>query len=201
MANPEKVRRIYNRCAGSYDSATSKLGPMRGRLFSRAKGDVLELGVGTGATFAHYPPTLTSLTAIDISEAMLARAQQRARNLPFPVTLQRADFQTLPFADASFDTVVSSLALCGIPDPTLLFAEIKRVLRPGGQLLALEHIRPANPMLAVITNLGNPIYHYFVGCYLNRPTPNLLRKAGFTVTVQEQRMMGGMVALVAVVRR
>jgi SAM-dependent methyltransferase len=128
---------------------------------------------------------------------MLARARVKAATLPFPVRLQAADFQTLPFGAASFDTVTSSLALCGIPDPPRLFAEIRRVLRPGGQLLALEHIRPPNPLLAALADLGDPLYDHFVGCHLNRRTPELLREAGFTVAILRRTFFGMGVALVA----
>ncbi len=197
MADAEKVRRIYNQEAASYDQRSRGPEAMRGRLFGRARGEVLEVGVGTGATFAHYPADLHRLTALDISEEMLARAEAKAARLPYPVELRRADFQTLPFADGAFDTVVSSLALCGISDPMLMFAEIKRVLRPHGQLLALEHIRPPNPILGAVTSVLDPLYHQLVGCHLNRPTPTLLQKAGFQVQVLERRMLGGMVALMA----
>ena len=200
MAEAAKVRRIYNRWAGQYDTRLDPpwVDALRAELFGQARGDVLELGVGTGATFAHYPADLTSLTGLDISEQMLARAQAKAAGLPFPATLQVADFQTLPFPDARFDTVTSSLALCGIPDPARLFAEIRRVLRPGGRLLALEHIRPPNPILGLLTDLGDPIYHPLVGCRLNRRTPDLLRTAGYTVTILNRRFLNAFVALVAV---
>jgi SAM-dependent methyltransferase len=129
---------------------------------------------------------------------MLAIARPKAASLPFPVTLQVADFQTLPFPDSSFDTVTSSAALCGIPDPGLLFAEIARVLRPGGRLLALEHIRPPNPVLGLLADIADPLNHTFAGCHLNRRTPDLLRRAGYTVTILERRFLNAIVALVAV---
>src|SRR5512133_4213600 len=126
MAEARKVRRIYDKLAPEYDTRENRpwVEALRADLFGRAQGDVLELGVGTGATFAHYPANLASLTALDISEGMLALARSRAASLPFPVTLQVADFPTLPFPAASFDTVTSSQALCGIPDPGRLFAEV-----------------------------------------------------------------------------
>ena len=155
MAEAERVQAIYDKRAARYDASNPAWQErLRGELFSRARGDALEIGVGSGATFAHYLARLSSLTGLDVSEAMLQLARAKAERLPYPVRLQMADFQTLPFPDGSFDTVVSSLALCGIPDPASLFAEIKRVLRPGGQLLALEHIRPPNPVLAALAELG-----------------------------------------------
>ena len=200
MAEAEKVRRIYDKLAPRYDASMSRpwVDALRADLFGRAQGDVLEVGVGTGATFAHYPANLASLTGLDISEGMLALARPRAVSLPFPVTLRVADFQTLPFPSASFDTVTSSLALCGISDPLRLFAEIRRVLRPGGQLLAMEHIQPPNPVLGVVTDLADPLYHHFQGCHLNRRTPDLLRRAGYTVTILSRRFLNVFVTLVAV---
>jgi ubiquinone/menaquinone biosynthesis C-methylase UbiE len=200
MAEAEKVRRIYDRWATRYDMSVSRpwVDALRADLFGRARGDVLELGVGTGATFAHYPANLASLTGLDISEGMLALARPKAAALPFPVTLRVEDFQTLPFPAASVDTVASGLALCGIPDPGRLFAEIRRVLRPGGQLLALEHIRPPGPVLGPLSDLADPVYHHFVGCQLNRRTPDLLRSAGYTVTILNRRFLNAFVTLVAV---
>jgi ubiquinone/menaquinone biosynthesis C-methylase UbiE len=199
MAEAEKVRRIYDKQAADYDTRMGRpwVDALRADLFGRARGDVLEIGVGTGATFAHYPPDLTSLTALDISEGMLALARPKAARLPYPVTLQVADFQILQFSDTSFDTVTSSLALCGIPDPGRLFAEIRRVLRPGGRLLALEHIRPPNPVLGLMADLGDPINHRFVGCHLNRRTPDLLQAAGYAVTIVNRRFLNAVITLVA----
>ncbi|GAA5532215.1 class I SAM-dependent methyltransferase [Deinococcus aluminii] len=197
MANARHVQRLYDRKASGYDAATSSqmLDALRSGLFARASGDVLELGVGTGATFAHYPGTLHSLTALDVSGEMLRRAQPKTLRLPFPVRLVQHDFQTLPFPAASFDTVTSSLGLCGIPDPARLFGEVRRVLRPGGQLLALEHVRPPHAWLGIAADGLDPLFERFVGCHANRRTPHLLREAGFTVDVLERRLVGILVAL------
>ena len=200
MPDAEKVRRIYDKRATQYDAIVGSrwMGSLRTDLFGRARGDVLELGVGTGVTFAYYPSDLISLTGLDISESMLALARPKAAALPFPATLCLADFQTLPFPDAHFDTVTSSLALCGIPDPERLFAEIRRVLHPGGRLLALEHIRPPNPILGLCADIGDPFNQHFVGCHLNRRTPDLLRRAGYTVTILDRRFFNSVITLMAV---
>lgn len=199
MADAERVRAIYNKVADHYDRFARRptLEAMRARLLRRASGDVLELGVGTGATFPHYPPAVASLAALDLSEAMLERARDAATALRFPVRLLRHDAQKLPFADASFDTVVSSLGLCGIPDPAALFAEAGRVLRPAGRLLALEHVRPPHPALGWLADLVDPAFDRVVGCHANRRTPDLLRAAGFAVRVLDVRLAGVLVALEA----
>lgn len=198
--NAERVRRLYDRAAPRYDRAARArlLEELRARAFSLARGHVLELGAGTGATFAHYPADLTSLTAVDVSGGMLAHAHAKSLTLPFPVTFRQLDYQTLPFPDASFDTVVSSLGLCGIPDPPHLFADVKRVLRQEGQLLAVEHVRPSHPTLALVTDLIDPAFEHFAGCHANRATPTLLRAAGFRVDLLDQRFAGILVALRAV---
>ncbi|GHF34571.1 ubiquinone/menaquinone biosynthesis C-methylase UbiE [Deinococcus metalli] len=197
MASARHVQRLYDRQAATYDARTAsrRLDALRAALFVHASGDVLELGVGTGATFAHYPGTLRSLTALEISGEMLARAQARTANLPFPVRLVQHDYQTLPFEAASFDTVTSSLGLCGIPDPAHLFGEVRRVLRPGGHLLALEHVRPPQAWLGLLSDGIDPLFEHVVGCHANRPTPRLLREAGFTVDVLERRLAGLLVTL------
>jgi ubiquinone/menaquinone biosynthesis C-methylase UbiE len=198
MARPERVREIYDRQAKRYDAVgdSVRLEAMRARLFSKALGDVLELGVGTGATFAHYGG-ISSLTGLDLSEAMLEQARVRAARLPYPVTLERRDFQTLPFTDATFSTVSSSLGLCGIPDPASLFTEIRRVLRPGGRLLALEHIRPPNAVLGLVTDAIDPLWDRIVGCHVNRPTLHLLERAGFQLQVLERHVLGALVSVIA----
>ena len=99
VSDAEKVRRIYDKRAAKYDvrAGRSNIDALRADLFWRARGDVLEIGVGTGATFAHYPANLTSLTGLDISVEMLNIARPKAADVPFPVTLQVVDFQNLPF--------------------------------------------------------------------------------------------------------
>src|SRR3712207_4151542 len=105
MAGADKVKQIYNRVAGTYDATAGMkfVDGLRAEVFRQARGDVLELGVGTGATFPHYPREITSLTALDISEGMLERAEAQARLLECPVRFMVTDFQKLDFPDGSFD--------------------------------------------------------------------------------------------------
>lgn len=198
MANPERVQAIYDRQAANYDAVggAGRLETMRAKLFALAQGDVLELGVGTGATLAHYR-NLSSLTGLDLSQKMLERARARAVGLPFPIELRQADFQRIPFGDRSFDTVSSSLGLCGIPDPALLFSEIRRVLRPAGRLLALEHVRPPNAILGLGADAIDPVWDRIVGCHANRPTLALLEQSGFKLEILERHLLGVLVSLIA----
>lgn len=196
MATSERVREIYERHAANYDVSvrSNTLESMRANLFAKASGNVLELGIGTGATLKHYAG-ISSLTGLDLSESMLTRAREKARNVAFKTDLRVQDFQTLEFENASFDTVSSSLGLCGIPDPERLFLEIRRVLRPGGKLLALEHVRPPNAFLGLLADAMNPIWEHFTGCYPNRKTKDLLENSGFKVEILERHYLGILIAL------
>jgi ubiquinone/menaquinone biosynthesis C-methylase UbiE len=196
MASSERVREIYQRHAANYDASvrSTTLEKMRANLFSRATGDVLELGIGTGATLKHYAG-ISSLTGLDLSEAMISKAREKASHLAFKTDFRVQDFQTLEFGNSSSDTVTSSLGLCGIPDPEKLFLEIRRVLRPGGKLLALEHVRPPNAFLGLLADAINPAWEHFTGCYSNRKTKNLLENAGFKVNVLERHYLGILIAL------
>jgi ubiquinone/menaquinone biosynthesis C-methylase UbiE len=196
MATPKRVREIYERHAASYDASvrSDTLESMRANLFSKARGDVLELGIGTGAALKHYG-VISSLTGLDLSESMLALAREKAKNVAFKTDLRLQDFQTLEFENARFDTVTSSLGLCGIPDPERLFLEIRRVLKPGGILLALEHVRPPNVFLGLLADAIDPVWDRVVGCHANRKTLNLLEDAGFKVEMLERHYLGILIAL------
>ncbi len=147
----ERVRRHYDRSAESYDRIISwaekvLFGGGREWVCSQARGEVLEIAVGTGRNFPFYPEGVY-LTGIELSPKMLDLARCRAAELRREVDLHVGDAQNLPFPDASFDTVVATLALCTIPDERRAVAEAARVLRPGGRLLLLEHVR--SPVLPV----------------------------------------------------
>lgn len=130
--------------AAKYDRVSAPLerrflGPHRPWIGERAAGDVLEVAVGTGANLAHYPAE-ARLTAIEISPGMLEQARRKAAGQGRAVRLVEGDAQCLPFDDASFDGVVCTYALCGIPDNRATLAEMVRVLRPGGSLLLADHV-------------------------------------------------------------
>jgi len=140
-----RVRRIYDKLAPKFDKRVSfwerhlfKDG--REWVCRQANGDVLEIAVGTGRNLPYYPKEIR-LTGIELSPAMLDIALQRARSLDVEADLQLGDAHQLAFSDDSFDTVVCTLSLCSIPDDARAVSEIRRVLRPGGFLLLLEHTR------------------------------------------------------------
>jgi len=141
----DRVRRYWDRAAGSYDRSMGffeRLVVADGREWgtSRALGDVLEIGIGTGRNLPYYLPDVR-LTGVDLSTDMLERARIRARELGLEADLRLGDAEQLEFEASSFDTVVFSFALCSIPDDRAAVREATRVLRPGGRLVFIEHVR------------------------------------------------------------
>ncbi|HLL57544.1 MAG TPA: class I SAM-dependent methyltransferase [Rubrobacteraceae bacterium] len=147
MRSTERVRRHYDRSAGSYDriiawAEKAFFGTGREWVCSRARGEVLEVAVGTGRNLPFYPKD-TRLTGIELSPKMLAIARRRASESGIEADLRVGDAHELPFPDASFDTVTATLALCTIPDDRQAVTEAVRVLRPGGRLLQEEQASAA----------------------------------------------------------
>jgi ubiquinone/menaquinone biosynthesis C-methylase UbiE len=142
----ERKRRTFAKEAPTYDEEMEFFEKLmlgdehRGWACSRAKGITLEVAIGTGLNLPHYPRDL-SLTGIDLSPEMLALARTRAQRTGRSVELLEADAQDLPFPDHSFDTVVCTYALCSVPDDALAVREMTRVLRPGGLLILVDHVR------------------------------------------------------------
>ena len=117
----------------------------RRKALAHAQGRVLEIGGGTGFNLPHYPSDIEELVVTEPAPGMLERARRRAATSALPVTVRQASAEALPFDDASFDTVVSTLVLCSVDDVDRALAEIHRVLRPGGQLIFVEHVRWEDP--------------------------------------------------------
>jgi ubiquinone/menaquinone biosynthesis C-methylase UbiE len=158
---------------------------LKRKLLANARGRVLEIGVGTGLSLAHYPPDV-ELVGVDPSEPMLRRARRRAAELRREVTLVEAPAEALPFEDESFDTVVSLAVLCTVDDPSRVLQEIRRVLRPGGRFVFLEHVRSSDPKLAQWQDrLERPWGWIAGGCHPNRRTLEAIEGAGFEVVELE----------------
>ncbi|WNG41756.1 class I SAM-dependent methyltransferase [Archangium minus] len=165
----------------------------RHRLVEGLSGRVLEVGTGTG--LLSYPPSVSSVVAIDIDPELLDRASHRRPG----VTLMRADVQQLPFPNGSFDAVVACLVFCTVEDPARGLAEIRRVLRPGGQLRLLEHVRSPHPTVARLQDRLTPVWSRLaMGCQLNRDTVPLVEASGFRITHRAQRLRELVEELVAV---
>lgn len=154
----------------------------RKRWVPRAHGEVLEIGVGSGLNLAFYDPARArSVTAIDPSAPLLARAAPRARDARVPIELVRGDAEALPFADATFDSVVMTYTLCSIPHPERALAELRRVLRPDGELVFVEHGLSDDPSTRRWQRRLTPLWKQVSGgCHLDRDAGALVRAAGFT---------------------
>jgi ubiquinone/menaquinone biosynthesis C-methylase UbiE len=157
----------------------------RERLLAGAAGDVLEIGAGTGLNLPCYGPDVSSLTMTEPSPPMLRRLAGKVREHRPSATVLRAPAEDLPFNDHSFDVAVSTLVLCGVDDQPRALRELRRVLRPGGQLLFIEHLRSDDPGWARLQDRMNWLNRLVVCCDCNRPTLDSIRQAGFTVTQVE----------------
>jgi ubiquinone/menaquinone biosynthesis C-methylase UbiE len=169
----------------------------RSALLSQATGRVLELGAGTGLNLPHYPEDLEELVLTEPSPPMVGRLERRAKRSRIPSSVMVADAEQLPFEDDSFDTVVSTLVLCTVDHPQQAIVEIARVLRPGGRLLFLEHVRADTPRLARWQDrLHRPWHAFAAGCNANRPTVDMLRESPLQVDDVEHDRWKWMPALV-----
>ncbi len=172
------------------------LAERRRALVAQAHGRVLEIGAGTGLNAAHYPAGV-ELTLSEPDEAMVARLRSRLEGLGRPAAIVRAGAEDLPFAASSFDTVVSTLVLCTVPDQDVALHEITRVLRPGGQLLFLEHVRSDSPRWARWQDrLNGPWRAFAEGCNCNRRTLDSLARSPLRVHPVERAPMRAMVPLI-----
>lgn len=190
----ERVRRHYDRSAESYDrliawSEKVFFGGGREWVCSRARGEILEIAPGTGRNFPFYSKDV-SLTGVELSPKMLSIARRRAHELGIEADLRPGDVQNLPFPDASFDTVIATLALCTIPDERRAVAEAARVLRPGGRLLLLEHVR--SPLLPVrlLQYALNPLFVLLEHDHLLREPLRHVEDAGLVVERLERSKWG-----------
>ena len=159
----------------------SGLGEIRRRLVETASGRVLEIGTGTGANLDHYGPAVESLTLTEPERPMLRRLESRVRERAPQATVLRAPAEDLPFDDDSFDTAVSTLVLCGVADQPRALRELRRVLRPGGRLIFVEHVRSEDPKLARLQDRMNRLNRFVVCCECNRPTLDSMKAAGFQI--------------------
>ena len=173
----------------SRGSEEAGLRDLRRGLLAEAGGSVLEIGAGTGANLAHYDGRVESLVFTEPEPAMLRRLQKKAREEAPLAKILRAPAEDLPFEDDSFDTVVSTLVLCGVDDQARALREIRRVLRPGGRFLFLEHVRSDDPALARFQDRMNWLNRIVVDCDCNRPTLSTIKATNFTVAELEQTEM------------
>ncbi|MEH7223428.1 class I SAM-dependent methyltransferase [Bacillus sp. JJ1566] len=154
---------------------------IRSHLLSKATGQVLELGSGTGINFPLYRD-VRSVTAIEPNPLMSNRANENKAQAIVPIEIIQADAEKLPFDDNTFDTIVATLVFCTIPDAKKAILEMKRVCKPNGKILMFEHVKMRNPFLSNLQEWLTPAWKKICdGCCLNRETERLVKENGLTI--------------------
>ena len=190
----DRLRDIWNRMAEKYDKQMNFMDRHlftggREWLAARAQGKVLEVAVGTGRNLRYYPKDI-DLVGVDLSPAVLEIARGRANDLGLEIELQEADGQALPFEDESFDTVIAGLCMCNFPDPYRAVGEMVRVLKPGGSIVSLDHVRsPVLPVRAVQKAM-NPLTVRFEGDHVVREPLEYYEHHGLEVVELERSKWG-----------
>ncbi|MFI8961992.1 class I SAM-dependent methyltransferase [Streptomyces sp. NPDC053493] len=191
MAQPITPHPVFARCYSRLvGPALERAGitAHRRRLLAGLSGEVVEIGAGNGLNFPHYPPDVTRLVAVEPEPTLRALAVRQAHGLALPVDTVTARGEQLPFANASFDAAVVCLVLCSVADQPATLAELRRVLRPGGQLRFLEHVRAASPAMRGLQRvLDATLWPRLAGgCHTGRDTEAAIAAAGFTVTAVDR---------------
>ncbi len=194
------TRRRWNRKARFYDRLTAPMEHMMGLDEGRAwvferplGGRVLEVGAGTGKNLRYYPEG-ARVIATDLSFGMLARAMEKSGDRRAPVQFVVSDAEDLAFKDGAFDKVVVTCVFCSVPDPVRGLREVRRVLRPGGEVVLLEHMRPGG-VLGRLFDLLDPIMSRLMGPHINRRTLDNVRKAGLR-PVEERNVFSNWIKVI-----
>jgi len=190
----EQIRAIYEACAPRYDWSqwifeVLLIGRLRRRLLSRARGRVLEVGIGTGVNLRYYAPSCAIL-GVDLSRPMLERAVQRAHTLERQLMVEVMDGEDLGLPDQSFDTVVSTLTLCTTPQPVRLLREMRRVCRAEGRVLLLEHGVGTDIFVNRMLSHFAPGQLARYACHLTRDVTVFPGQAGLRVLRAQRRLFG-----------
>lgn len=180
----QQTRIRYNRIASIYNLLeaipTSFIDNWRKKLLKKAKGKILEVGVGTGKNFDFYPAGAV-VTAIDFAEKMIALAKKNAEKKGLTFKIEEGDVENLAYPDNFFDTVVATFVFCSVPNPLQGLKELRRVVQPDGQALFLEHVRIDNLIIGWIMDRLNPLIVRLVGANINRQTVENIKAAGFLI--------------------
>jgi ubiquinone/menaquinone biosynthesis C-methylase UbiE len=185
-----RIRKKSNRIApfcGRFQGLLEprRFGSLRARLYRSIRGErALEVGIGTGINMPHYPPSV-EVTGIDLSPRMLDQARKRAADLNVNVDLREMDVQELDFPDGSFDTVFATFVFCGVPDPILGLNEMRRVCKPAGRIVLLEHVRPNGRLMGMVFDVLDTIVVRVAGSHINRKTVDNIRNAGWKIEIEE----------------
>ena len=202
--DPQKPATTHHRLFAAYYERTSRgrternyMAPYRKEIAGQASGIVLEIGAGNGLNFAYYDPgRVERVEAIEPDTAMLRYARARAEAAPVPITLTQAPAESLPFADGTFDCALATLVFCSVNDPAASLREIRRVLKPGGRLLLVEHVRSQGAVTSRIQYMFVPFTTRLAGnCHWNRDTEATLAEAGFQIEYR-RKLGGGLVPMI-----
>lgn len=165
----------------------------RQHLLTSTEGVVLEIGFGTGLNLPHYPPKVMALHTVDPSSMLRDRVACRMAQAPFPVYIHQVSAERLPYNGAMFDCVVSTFTLCTVPDPMMALREVRRVLKPEGHFLFLEHGRSDDSGIARWQDRLNPLQNWLgCGCNLNRRIDELVRAAGLHLESLDRYILQGL---------
>lgn len=175
-----RFARMYERISAESDQRGTA--EHRKRALVGLSGRVVEIGAGNGKNFVHYPATVTEVLAVEPDDILRERAEQAADAAAVPVRVVAGHAGALPTEDSSVDAAVASLVLCSVPDVPAALAEIRRVLRPTGELRFFEHVRSGNPVFGLLEDAITPVWSRAGGgCHLNRDITAAIRAAGFQV--------------------
>ncbi|WP_214484720.1 methyltransferase domain-containing protein [Bacillus sp. SM2101] len=183
----ETIRKRFNRVSGIYDSMNKMIKESwRKDLLKNVKGNVLEVGIGTGLNFPFYPNDI-HLTGIDFSSGMLKHARKKVNThtLSYQINLIEMDAQQMDFPDNTFDYVVATCVYCSIPDPVKGLKEMGRVCKSDGKIIMLEHMRSENEVVGKMMDILNPIMVNMGGANINRKTLDNINKAGLMIEQKE----------------
>lgn len=192
-ARYQRISPIYDKIEGLMEWRFRR---WRKKLWHSVRGpEVLEVGVGTGKNMEFWPVDL-KITAFDLTPGMLDIARQRIKSLNRDADLRLGDVQHLEFSSGTFDTVVATFVFCSVPDPVLGLREIGRVVRPGGQILLLEHVRIDRPVIGTLMDILAPLIVRLDGANINRRTVENVRAAGLQIERVEDLDDMGMFKLI-----
>ncbi len=177
------------------------LGRIRQAVVGPASGQVLEIGAGTGANLHYYNRSVRQITLTEPDPYMLWQAAEKAKGLAH-LRLVQCPAENLPFADGAFDTVVVTLALCTVADQAAAFAEMQRVLKPGGTVRFLEHVRSTSVWAARLQDRLTPLWcRCAAGCHLNRPTAETMQTMGFEIVELQRKPLPLLPLIFGIARR
>lgn len=184
MNSTDRIRKRYDRISRVYDIFEQPMEVMslkkwRLEITKDLKGKVLEVGVGTGKNISYYPDNL-NIAAIDFSDKMLMKAREKAEKLNKQVEFIQMDAQDMEFPDNTFDMVFTTCVFCSVPDPIKGLKEIRRVCKPNGKIIMIEHVRSERKVLGIVMDIFNPLTVNLYGANINRRTVGNVEKAGFS---------------------